>query len=803
MAPSQERAGHPPRLTTLTYWLPFGLLGCLGLLHALVTFTGWGSPDGRSCFYDSFYVPFALCGAWAVGTAASRHQGRQRRAWGFIATGLVMYAAGSAAWTYIEKYLGGNPYPSVADLFYLMVVPLFLVGFSYLSPAPLKPSAMRALGLDVAIIVTSAAVYSWAFFLAPTLLAYDGDPLTLAVSLAYPMSDLVLLSMLLLVVLRREDSVGRSHALFAAALLCWITFDVLFAVLATSGSYVAGHPIDTIWTPAAFLIALAAHTSLGPKRVRPALWLQSLWRLTPYLPPVAVVATYILLLERVITPRGTDDSTFLLGLTSGAALVTTLVIVRQLLALHENRRLNRTLDTTNADLRSLSHDLELRVRERTSELEALSNRYRHDALHDALTGLPNRAHFQKRLQDAVRQAQPFAVLYLDFDHFKAVNDSFGHAVGDALLVAIGSRLGACIRPNDLVARLGGDEFAVLFEGSNVADAVRGAERLTQVFQSPIHIRTHRLHCTPSIGVVMGDDARTSAENVLRDADIAMYRAKTSGRSQYVVFEAAMRENIQARLALETDLRGAVEQEQLVVHYQPVLHGASGKLAGFEALVRWLHPERGMVSPGEFIPLAEETGLIIDIDRWVLRTACAQLKAWSHDNPELTLSVNLSSRQFNCPTLAPFIAGVLAEFDLEAHRLKLELTESLLTDLSLRVRETLTALRQLGLRLHIDDFGTGYSSLSYLQRFDADVLKVDRSFVMKMLENDDSAELVRTIVSMAHNLGMQVVAEGVETAEQYALLRALGCEYVQGYLFSKPVPADAASLLASNKNSTAA
>jgi diguanylate cyclase (GGDEF)-like protein len=453
-----------------------------------------------------------------------------------------------------------------------------------------------------------------------------------------------------------------------------------------------------------------------------------------------------------------------------------------------------------AQVREATRDLETR----NQELEALSNRYRHDALHDALTGLPNRTHFQKQLKQVVAKENPFAVLYLDFDGFKAVNDSFGHAVGDALLIAIGARLKECMRPGDLVARLGGDEFAVLLEEvSGLEDAVQIAERLKEVFQASIQIGNHTLYCTTSIGVVMGGGDRTSAENVLRDADIAMYRAKASGRSQYVVFEPSMRENIQARLALETDLRGAVEHEELVVFYQPVLHSASGKLAGFEALVRWQHPERLLVSPAEFIPLAEETGLIIEIDRWVLRTACAQLKAWSGDNPDLTLSVNLSSRQFARPDLAPFVAGVLAELHLEPCRLKLELTEGLLMDLSLGVRETLAALRQLGLKLHIDDFGTGYSALSYLQRFDADALKVDRSFVLKMLENEDSAELVRTIVNMAHNLGMQVVAEGVETVEQYTLLRALGCEYVQGYLFSEPVPAAAVALLLLNRDGTVA
>lgn len=398
------------------------------------------------------------------------------------------------------------------------------------------------------------------------------------------------------------------------------------------------------------------------------------------------------------------------------------------------------------------------------------------------------------MRQVATQDLPFAALYLDFDRFKAVNDSYGHAVGDALLVTIGARLKACMRPSDLVARLGGDEFAVLLmDPQSITDVTQVAERLIQVFQAPIQLDNHILYCTTSIGIVLDNRDPTSAENVLRDADIAMYRAKALGKARYVVFEPSMRENIQTRLELEADLRGAVEHEQLVVYYQPVLHGASGKLAGFEALVRWLHPVHGLVSPDEFVPLAEESGLIIGIDRWVLKTACAQLKAWLPYSPELTLSVNLSSRQFTRPDSARFVAGVLDEFQLEPHHLKLELTEGLLLDLSLGVHETLVALRQLGVKLHIDDFGTGYSSLSYLQRFDADALKVDRSFVMRMLENADSAELVRTIINMAHNLKMSVVAEGVETNEQYTQLRALGCEYVQGYLFSKPLPAASAAL----------
>ena len=459
----------------------------------------------------------------------------------------------------------------------------------------------------------------------------------------------------------------------------------------------------------------------------------------------------------------------------GSVVVTALVIVRQLLSLRENWRLS-------AHLAQQSSTLELRVQERTAELETLSVRYRYDALHDALTGLPNRTCLQEQLRALVLEERPFATLYLDFDHFKTVNDSFGHTVGDALLVALGERLTAALRPGDMVARLGGDEFAVLLAPGG-EDAAEVAARLTSVFELPLTLAGHTLLCTASIGVVLGSGS-VDAESVLRDADIAMYRAKAAGRSQFVVFDPAMREDVQARLALEADLRVAVLRGEFEVYYQPIICAPLDAVVGVEALVRWHHPERGLVSPDAFIPVAEETGLVLDIDRWVVQTACEQLALWS--GSELSLSVNLSSLQFTRADLAPFLAGVLAKTGLAPHRLKLELTERLLLDTTQAVQETLDALRKLGVRLHIDDFGTGYSSLAYLQRFNADALKIDRSFVA-MLETG-SSELVRTIVNLAHNLGMQVVAEGVESKAQFVQLRMLGCDYMQGYLFSRPVPA---------------
>lgn len=779
-----------------------GMLLLLGFaaLHFSWLALRWGGEAHQLFLGNVLYILPTLVAALVTLAAALKHHGKARRGWLLISASLVAQSVGSSIWGYLELVPKVEPFPSSADLFYLMFGPLLTVGLFQLMPPLHNRLEGFRLALDLAITVGAVGLYFWRFLLAPPL-AWDMDVWITSVSLAYPVLDLLLLSLLLLIVMRkpRNELPHLELVLMGLGIVAQVGADLLFNAAITAGTYYSGHPLDGLWTASTALIALAACTGLTQRRTP-----ESFATLNGYLVvvlPYLAVASGLGLLLTTQANLAVRDTLSGKGVLYGAVVVTLLVVVRQLLAFSENWRLaqhlarqSETLARQSETLARQSETLEVKVQERTAELEALSNRYRHDALHDALTGLPNRAHFQKQLGQVVTQDRPFAALYLDFDRFKAVNDSCGHAVGDALLVAIGARLETCMRPGDLVARLGGDEFAVLLgDPNNITDAVHVAERLVQVFQAPLQIGNHTLYCTTSIGIVTGHADRTSAENVLRDADIAMYRAKALGKSRFVVFEPSMRENIQSRMELETDLRGAVEREELVVYYQPVLHSASGTLAGFEALVRWQHPEHGLVPPSEFVPLAEESGLIIGIDRWVLKTACAQLKAWLPYSPELTLSVNLSSRQFTWPDLSSFVAGMLTEFRLEPRHLKLELTEGLLMDQSSRVSETLTSLRQLGIKLHIDDFGTGYSSLAYLQRFDADTLKVDRSFVMRMLENGDSAELVRTIINMAHNLKMKVVAEGVETNEQYTQLRDLGCEYVQGYLFSKPVPAASAAL----------
>ncbi len=429
------------------------------------------------------------------------------------------------------------------------------------------------------------------------------------------------------------------------------------------------------------------------------------------------------------------------------------------------------------------------------ELEESHEHFRHAAFHDALTGLPNRSLFTDHLRVALRRAHQneqylFGVLFLDLDRFKNINDSLGHPCGDELLILVARRLEACIRQTDMVARFGGDEFAVLLDAiQDTSDAVRIAEKVQQAISAPFKLASHEAITTASIGIALSTSGYTEAEDIIRDADTAMYRAKDRGKARCEIFDTAMHTRAVTLLRLESDLRRALEKDELCVYYQPIVSLASGELHGFEALVRWQHPERGIVSPDDFIPLAEETGLILPIGLRVLRDACGQLRKWqqySLSNRDLIMSVNLSGKQLMQPDLIERIEEVLHESQINPWHLKLEITETVVMENPELAAVTLAKLRGLGVRLSIDDFGTGYSSLSYLNRFPVDTLKIDRSFVTSMNEADENLQIVKTIITLAGNLGMQVVAEGVETEAQLEQLRSLKCQYGQGFYFSRPL-----------------
>ena len=431
---------------------------------------------------------------------------------------------------------------------------------------------------------------------------------------------------------------------------------------------------------------------------------------------------------------------------------------------------------------------------------------------DGLTGLPNRLLFMDRLKQAMARAQRrqhylFAVLFCDIVRFKLINDGLGPVLGDQLLIAIAQRLEHGLRRHDTVTRLdtshtvahvAGDKFVILLDDLNdVNDATRIAERLQQELTAPFSIDAHEVYITSRLGIVLGMPEYRQPEDVLRDAEIALHRAKAHGTVGYEVFDTAMHTRAVVRLQIETELRRAVENQEFCVHYQPIVTLATGRIGGFEALVRWQHPQRGLVPPAEFIPVAEETGLILPIGAWVFAAACRQARRWQEQYPTalpLCMSVNLSGKQFTQPDLVEQVARVLREVGLAPHAVKLEITESVLIDNAASIAAMLAQLRSLGLQLSLDDFGTGYSSLSYLHRFPFTSLKIDRSFVSRMDTESEGNTIVQTIIALAHQLGMAVVAEGIESASQLRRLRELGCEYGQGYFFSKPLATDMAGTL---------
>ena len=425
--------------------------------------------------------------------------------------------------------------------------------------------------------------------------------------------------------------------------------------------------------------------------------------------------------------------------------------------------------------------------------KAAEERIHYLAHHDPLTRLPNRTHLQGRLEQAIvaarRDSSRLAVLFIDMDHFKNINDSLGHHVGDGLLVEVAVRLRQSVRESDVVARLGGDEFVVVLTDISHDTVAAVVGKLLKNLARPYAIDDHTLHSTPSIGISLFPEDGADVETLMKNADTAMYHAKEAGRNTYQFFTAAMNESATERIVLEGNLRRAIERDEFVLHYQPQIDVASGRPCGVEALVRWQHPERGLISPLKFIPIAEETGLIVQLGEWVLDTALGDLSRWRTAGLDgIRMAVNLSAHQLRDPQLAPRIASLLALHGLRGGDLELEITESVAMKNPQGTIRLLTHLRELGIELAIDDFGTGYSSLAYLKQLPLDRLKLDRSFVMDIEQDPNDAAISAATISLAHSLGLSVVAEGVETASQYDFLKGLDCDVVQGYFFSRPLPA---------------
>jgi len=529
--------------------------------------------------------------------------------------------------------------------------------------------------------------------------------------------------------------------------------------------------------------------------------------------------------ELVAVSRGTSDSVEIPGLGSCVATAAALEDRQHghlILARHDDdgfnqqesdllRGMARVLALALEMLRALEHERALRKRSEleTGERRRAEQQLAHQAIHDALTGLPNRTLLRDRVGHALERSQrdssTVAVLFADLDSFKAVNESLGHPMGDQLLVQVAARMGDTLRSEDTKARLGsetlscwgGDEFVVLCEDlDSDLDAIRMTERITAALAPPFAVEDSELRITASIGIAVTTAGGSTRDALIRDADAAMHRAKERGGDCYELFDQELRTRVLDRLHTERELGRAIERDELRLFYQPIVSVADGRVAGVEALIRWQHPERGLLSPAEFIPLAEESGLIVRVGTWVLEEACHQSARWHETHPDwppLRVAVNLSARQLT-DELPTIVSGALLRSGAHPHRLTLELTETLLMETGHFATDILAALRELGVEIALDDFGTGYSSLSYLQRFPLDVLKLDRSFISGLGTEPSAAKIVAATIDMARALGMSVVAEGVETAQQLHYLRDLACHFAQGYHLARPQPPEAIAIL---------
>ena len=761
-------------------------------LFALLVLTG--NPTPRLAVVISNVVQSLAPASAAVGCwyAARRASGspQQAKGWNLLGASAASWSLGQVVWTYYEVSGVGAPFPSLADLGYLAAMPLALAGIWKLSDrmAGTLTSTWGVSVLDALIIAGGLLAISWPLVLGPIWEA-DGESIALfALSLTYPIGNLIVGSVALLAIMRTDQRRSAVPMVrIAAGLLLLIAADSVFVWSSLRGTEQNVSPADVGWT-AGYLVVLLAAVRFPRPVAAGVSEFSAAPNLRRALLPLAVVG--IAWMVRVILmATGYTEDQFLLIVT---VLTVGLVLGRYVLTMQENQ--------------GLTHELEEKIGQLTAREQQLS----HQAFHDPLTGLANRRLFSDRVDHALQRSRRTgdltAVLFVDLDDFKTVNDSLGHAAGDRLLVAVSARLSGCVRPGDTVARLGGDEFGILLEEMEGHDhAANVARRILQSLEVAFPLDGRQVFTRASVGVATADVMSGGlGADLLSDADVALYAAKGAGKSTFREFERSMRVGALERLELSQDLRKAISQDQFFCHYQPIVDLVTGRVVALEALLRWDHPERGLVGPSSFIDLAEESGMIGDIGMKVLQMAAWQAANWRIEGKTpaaLELHVNLSGRQLEDLYLVEKIKRVLGSTGFPAQLLVLEITESVAVEVGARHVDTLEQLRRLGIRLAIDDFGTGYSSLNYLRALPVDVLKIDRAFAQTVDGQTDTV-LLEAIVRLGHTLGIDMIAEGIELEEQASLLRRLGCRRAQGYLFHRPLSVNEIPAVVASANTAA-
>jgi diguanylate cyclase (GGDEF)-like protein len=761
-----------------------------------------GDAGARIVYWD-ILPPIVELGIGALMFLAGRRMRatspRLARTCTIIGVAVGLYAAGDIAWAYLELVEHEPAFPSLADAFYLMYFPVFLAGSMQLVSGQVSPKGRSSIRLDLLTVAVAASLVFWNLLIGPLVLSHPDLPrLNQLLLFAYPVCDLVLLCALVLVVYYQSDQLElASIFVLGIAILVMVLTDSAYAYGSLAQTYESGTLLDAGWLAAHVLTGLAflpqLRSVLSGDAVRreavAAIQLETLRGVRTYIPYGALLLAYILLLRGSLATLPMRP----LALGIGLGVVVALVMLRQITTLAENAELTAAVLNNAGALENTNRYLAVQVEERKRIEEKLS----YDTLHDSMTGLPNRVLFLEMLERAInharqRRERSYAVLFIDIDHFKVVNDSLGHMVGDELLWAIGARLKGALRSTDTLARFGGDEFAILMDAREHKDAAALlAERVQKSLQQLFRVEGHELHMSASIGIVGDVASYEHAEDLLRDADLAMYEAKALGKSRSQSFAVRMRKRALLRLDMEAELRRALKGNEIQVHYQPILSLKTEAVCGLEALVRWQHPKRGLLRPRDFLAVAEESGLIMRMGEQVMGTACAEMHLLQVAYPQLTelgVSVNLSNKQFSRPGLVATVDESLRRSGLPARSLKLEITERVLIENQRVANRVFSELNSMGVRLDIDDFGTGYSALGYLQRFPIHALKIDQGFVEGMHKSRKGLGLVRAIVAMAHELGMQTVAEGITNRAQINDLVALRCDYGQGLLLARPMAA---------------
>lgn len=709
---------------------------------------------------------------WLAG-AARRSARENKLFWTLLSIGSFSYFAAELVWLYEEKILRiAPPSPGWTDLFYNVQIVFYFAAFMVPFFRLKRNYSAFKIILDVLLVMTVAATFSWHYLIAPILQEGDVSTLKLLVNLMYPITPLALLFGVVSLYLGARSRFARRSILFLfLGLLVQMLANATYMFQLFSDDYVSGSFIDPFFMLGLLLVGYAGfmqrrNDPFGQEVPKEENVVEKLDIPRIILPYVNVMALFFFMIS---------GSSEIGAFTAGIGISILLVIVRQLLTMMEN------------------HELLVNLYRKTEELEQSERRYRSLAYHDTLTGLANRMSFEERLKHTIDEARPFeetfAVAFIDLDRFKNVNDTLGHDIGDRLLVSVAKRLKQCIRESDFVARQGGDEFTLILRDIGDREGARtAAQRILEILMPSHRIDGHEIFAAPSIGLSVYPIDDDTPGGLMKKADIALYQVKYGGKGHHRMY-CETDPAFSRKFILEKDLELALDDQQLFLHYQPQIDSATLKLKGVEALVRWNHPEFGLVSPAEFVPIAEESGHILSIGDWVLRTACAQAKCWSDAGQPIKIGVNLSPNQLRRPDVVERVQAALTDTGLPPELLDLEITESAALSQPELVIDKLHQLKKLGLSISIDDFGTGYSSLSYLETFPIDKLKIARQFTSKLENRQVNRQIVSHIIDLARTLEMSVIAEGVESENQAAILRAIECVEMQGFLFGRPVPAE--------------